>query len=245
MMPSPGLTFFLQGLGALLFLSMLYHGSPSEWLVVLAVYFLGSCVGNTMTFHRLLAHRSWKAPRWFEVFGTLCKTVMVSGSSVVWVATHRAHHRHSDQELDPHDPRKLSTRLYGYYAHRANLLYARELMKDGFHVFAHKCYWAINATWALIVVLAFGDLWALAYAWLVPAAISFQMSAVVISLNHTFGYRRYETKDRSTNHPLTALLVWGEGWHNNHHAEPHNPYFSRRWFELDIGGLLIRGLRVG
>jgi stearoyl-CoA desaturase (delta-9 desaturase) len=41
-----------------------------------------------------------------------------------------------------------------------------------------------------------------------------------------------------------ALLAWGEGWHNNHHAFPYSAAFGLRWFEFDPGFLLIRLLEA-
>ena len=54
------------------------------------------------------------------------------------------------------------------------------------------------------------------------------------SFPHLFGYRNYETRDNSRNNFLVALLTNGEGWHNNHHAEPGSASNQHHWWELDM-----------
>ncbi|MEM6692917.1 MAG: acyl-CoA desaturase, partial [Planctomycetota bacterium] len=61
----------------------------------------------------------------------------------------------------------------------------------------------------------------------------------VNSLSHLFGYRNYETRDHSTNNWLVALITHGEGWHNNHHAQPRAAAHGHRWWELDMSWWVI------
>ena len=51
----------------------------------------------------------------------------------------------------------------------------------------------------------------------------------VNSVTHRWGYRNYETREDSTNNWLFALLTNGEGWHNNHHADPRSARHGHRW----------------
>ena len=68
-----------------------------------------------------------------------------------------------------------------------------------------------------------------------------QSMSAINSVAHTFGTRRFVTRDdNSRNVGLMALLAWGEGWHNNHHAFPYSAAFGLRWFEIDPGFVLIR-----
>jgi stearoyl-CoA desaturase (delta-9 desaturase) len=80
--------------------------------------------------------------------------------------------------------------------------------------------------------------------YLAPAALVLTVGGAVNSFNHSnlMGYKNYETKDNSKNIPILGILMWGEGWHNNHHARPADPYFNKKWWELDIGGIVIRQL---
>jgi len=66
----------------------------------------------------------------------------------------------------------------------------------------------------------------------------------VNSLAHMYGYRNYDTPDVSTNNWLVALLAHGEGWHNNHHADPRAASHGHRWWELDMSWWVIRTLEA-
>jgi stearoyl-CoA desaturase (delta-9 desaturase) len=72
-----------------------------------------------------------------------------------------------------------------------------------------------------------------------------QSMSAINSVMHTFGTRPFATRDdNSRNLGVMALLAWGEGWHNNHHAFPYSAAFGLRWFEFDPGFLLIRLLEL-
>ena len=62
----------------------------------------------------------------------------------------------------------------------------------------------------------------------------------VNSASHTWGYRNYNTPDLSTNLWWVALLAFGEGWHNNHHAYQRSAAHGLRWYEIDLTYWTIR-----
>ncbi len=64
------------------------------------------------------------------------------------------------------------------------------------------------------------------------------------TLNHLCGTRPHPTKDHSTNNAITGILVFGEGWHNNHHAKPASPRFGELWWQVDAGWWVIRAVRL-
>jgi len=53
-------------------------------------------------------------------------------------------------------------------------------------------------------------------------------------VTHVWGSRRFATKDMSTNNLWVALLTFGEGWHNNHHAHPVSARHGMAWYEIDM-----------
>ncbi len=154
-------------------LSLILYFMKGEWWqlgVTTLVYFLTGCLGMTITYHRLLSHRSWNAPRWYEYLGTLLGTIGLTGSSISWVAIHRMHHNHTDCKKDPHSPH-----VKGFFrAHflsmfeKPNLIYAKNLVANPFHNFLHRYYLLINMTWCCLLYLI--DPFAVVYAYLAPAA---------------------------------------------------------------------------
>lgn len=219
------------GLIALLFTGELYH-----WLIAFTVYFITGCFGMTITYHRLLSHASWNAPKWFEYFGTLAATYGLTGSSIGWVAIHREHHRYTDTPKDPHGPKDKGFIRVQWFSmfEEPNPRYVVKLLKSKFHTFVHKNYFKIHLGIALFWLLI--DPMLLLAAYLAPAAILWNMGSFINTITHMFGYRGYDdVDDDSRNVWWLGLLMWGEGWHNNHHAVPNDPRYGRKWWEIDIG----------
>src|SRR5262252_5820182 len=115
-----------------------------DWtdLAIFFVLYLLTGVGITVGFHRLLTHRSFQTYAWLERTFAVLGSLAVEGSVLDWVADHRKHHAHADQEGDPHSPHVgHGTGLRGlWYAHTGWLLetqgqadwkrYATELYED-------------------------------------------------------------------------------------------------------------------
>ncbi|HLF69610.1 MAG TPA: acyl-CoA desaturase, partial [Actinomycetota bacterium] len=59
------------------------------------------------------------------------------------------------------------------------------------------------------------------------------------SICHFYGKRPFESGDLSTNNWLMALVAFGEGWHNNHHAFPSSARQGLEWWQIDPAGYLI------
>lgn len=212
---------------------------------------LGICLG----FHRLLTHSSfetYRPIRWmFALFGTLAG----EGPPIMWVSTHRKHHRFSDQEHDPHSPHDGAwwshmNWMFPRYGsqHWAQLYrqYAPDLMKDrSLRLLDRGFLW-----WHLL--LGIGMFCAGWLVWDVRTGVSFvvwgmfvrlvymlHVTWAVNSASHMWGYRTYETRDDSRNLWWVGLLAWGEGWHNNHHAFPRVARHGHRWWELDASYLVV------
>ena len=54
----------------------------------------------------------------------------------------------------------------------------------------------------------------------------------------------FDTRDDSRNSWWVAILTFGEGWHNNHHAHPVSARHGLAWWELDVSWLTLRLLRA-
>jgi stearoyl-CoA desaturase (delta-9 desaturase) len=213
---------------------------PAQWYALtFLAFFATSCLGFAVCVHRGLCHRAFVmnpgTERALSVFATLGMT----GSPMGWIGTHRTHHAHSDRPEDPHCPGK-----HGWW-----LLWTgpdldidwwriRDLMRDPFQRWLHRYYLLIVGTW--IVALFATDPLILIFGFLIPAGLHVTTSNLSTILGHGYGYRTFETNDGSTNNAILALLTWGEGWHNNHHANPMNWSLSVKWWEFDLAGLCIR-----
>jgi fatty-acid desaturase len=215
---------------------MLLYGRPLHYFIAVLVYFASGCVGMTMTYHRFLAHRSWMAPRWFEYFGVFFATIGMTGSAISWVAVHRKHHRYTDEQDDPHSPAHKGF----FYCHWLSMFspvevrYVTDLARRPLYAIQHRFYFYINFIYA--IALFYMDPFAVVYAWLVPSCILWNAGSSIVTLSHIFGSNPHGLKCHARNNWLLALLVWGEGWHNNHHAKPTNASFGNF---LDLGGSLI------
>ena len=218
---------------------MLIWAEVSHYFIALLVYFFTGCIGMSMTYHRLIAHRSWQAPRWLEIFGTLCATIGLTGSSLAWCSVHREHHEKPDTKTDPHSPKFKKWWHIQFFSmlYQPKIRLIRDKLKDPFHSFVHRNYFYINIFYGLGV--CFLDPFALVYAYLFPATILWNCGSAVNTIGHLWGYKNFKSENNSRNNPLLALITWGEGWHNNHHWKPKKFYFGVKWYEVDVTGTLI------
>lgn len=222
--------------------------------------------------HMLLTHRSFEVHPWIERLGVLMGTLTWRGpmaGPVQYVAMHRVHHAYSDTESDPHTPTKglLYALLawywrmpYGFSHHTLYDRHARDVLKIRWHVFLDRNVHLLQLGWgvicfaigALAPMLAGGAVDPLngvryvVYGVFVKTILGWYLINAVDVINHTIGYRNYETEEHSTNSWLMAILHGGGAisWHNNHHA--HMGYFTvrkRRW-EFDAHHGILRVLRV-
>lgn len=220
---------------------MVVFGEWSHYVYSFIVYFFTGCFGMTMTYHRLLSHKSWSAPRWFFYFGTLCAVLGLTGSPIAWAAIHREHHRYTDTDKDPHSPEMIGfmKAQWGSMFCSVKIKYVIDLIKDDFLGFVHRNYFKIQLFWIILLGVLLGP-FSIVYLYLFPAFILWNMGSFIITLSHIYGYKNFENKDDSKNIVWLGYLLWGEGWHNNHHAYPQNSQFSYLWWEFDLGGFFIR-----
>ena len=66
---------------------------------------------------------------------------------------------------------------------------------------------------------------------------------LINSASHIRGYRTFDSEDNSRNLWWAAILTYGEGWHNNHHAHPNVAKAGLRWYEIDMTWWAIKGLQ--
>jgi fatty-acid desaturase len=235
---------------ALIFLPWAFHWGYLIAAIALQVALCG--VGICIGYHRLLTHRSFETPRWFEYILATFGTLSLQGSPITWVATHRQHHQYSDHDADPHTP------VHGFfwshmlwifkspdkaYLNAVKVRYAKDLLKDPYYRFLDKYDFLLQAALGLICFLAGG--WKfLIWGMCVRLVFSYHSTWFVNSASHKFGYRNFFTKDLSTNCWWVALITYGEGWHNNHHAIPSSAKHGMRRFEIDFSYCVIWTMKL-
>jgi len=230
----------------------LFYIDVGAILTAVVLWIMAGSLGIGMGYHRLLTHRGYKTYRWIEYFLTWCGTLALEGGPIFWVATHRVHHQKSDQEGDPHTPREG-----GWWAHMGWILmgaglhqessvlerYAPDLARDPVHVRLSTWHWTSNVVVGL-VLLAFGGIPYVLWGIFFRTTWGLHSTWLVNSATHIWGSRRFETRDDSTNNWWVALLAFGEGWHNNHHAHPVSARHGLAWYELDMNWIAISTLRA-
>ena len=245
----------------------LLWGVGFHWfdVVLVASLYVGCAFGTTIGFHRYFTHRGFETgPVLRSVFAILgCMTMQ--GPITQWVTDHRKHHALSDKEGDPHSPhvghgegawgavRGFVHAHVGWLFQNLGMEQGREYGRD---LYEDRLIRTIDRLYVLWVVLTFGIPFGIGYAlggtsvgleglvWggLVRVFLYQHATFSVNSLCHMFGRKDYRSRDESRNNWLVALLVFGEGWHNNHHAFPSSARHGLRRWQVDLSWLVIRGL---
>ena len=224
-------TFSWQNLAALLI---------GNWIV-------GS-LGVGLGWHRLLTHRSFKAPKWLEYVLSTFATMSMQDAPDKWIATHRIHHAFVETEKDPHSTRsgfwwaQIGWVVWGRaqdHDQATMKRYVPDLLKDKGHVLISRFYY-VPIIVSAFILFAIGG-WSMVI-WGVAARVVFGWHTTwfVNSLSHIYGSRPHETSDYSTNNWFVALLTFGEGWHNNHHAFPTSARHGLQWYQFDMNWIAIR-----
>lgn len=220
--------------------------------VAVFLWWVTGSLGIGMGYHRLLTHRGYKTPRWVEYFLTLCGTLALEGGPVAWVATHRIHHQNTDKEGDPHSPQDggfwahMGWILTGKAMHQntAELLpFVPDLRKHKFHMWISKYHW-VPMVGLGAILYAIGGLPWLMWGVFLRTVVGLHATWLVNSATHMWGSQRFMTGDSSTNSFWVAILTFGEGWHNNHHAAPQSARHGLAWYEIDMNWYGIFALRA-
>ena len=220
--------------------------------MAVVLWWVAGSLGIGMGYHRLLTHRGYKTPKWMEYFLTICGTLALEGGPIFWVATHRIHHQHSDHEGDPHTPNEGT-----YWAHMGWIMtgkamhhdtevlsrYTPDLSKDTFHVALTTWHWVPQVVVGL-ALLAFGGWTYVLWGTFFRTTYGLHCTWLVNSATHLWGKRRFQTRDDSRNSFWVAMLTFGEGWHNNHHAHPVSARHGLAWYEFDMNWIGISVLKA-
>ncbi len=236
--------------------------NPADLAIAAAMYLL-TAIGITVGFHRLLTHRSFQTSKPVEYVFAVLGSMAVQGPVISWVADHRKHHAHTDEEGDPHSPHVghgdgVRGVLAGlWHAHSGWLMstqgrsdwrrYAPDLYEDrGMRLIGRRFVPLVFLSLAipalagyLVSGTAAGAATGLLWGGLVRIFFVHHITWSVNSICHFLGSRRFETDDRSTNVFWLSLPSLGESWHHNHHAFPRSAVHGLKRWELDPSALII------
>jgi fatty-acid desaturase len=248
----------------LAFLPYIFSWWGLLWLPVGNYIFCSMGIGAG--FHRLLTHRGYKCPLWLEHTLAVLGVCNLQESPARWVVVHRIHHQHSDHQPDPHTPQvspfwghvgwlfvenRHTTSAESYHK------YARDILSDWLYMRLERnslylWIYVIHAVLFLAAGLGVGYwmhgtlagsyqvglqwlLWGVVYRTIYTWHVTWGVNSVA----HLWGYRNYDTRENSRNNWIISLATNGEGWHNNHHADPRAAAHGHRWWELDVTYLTI------
>ncbi len=236
--------------------------SPADLAIAMAMYLL-TAIGITVGFHRLLTHRSFQTSKPVEYVFAALGSMAVQGPVISWVADHRKHHAHTDEEGDPHSPHVghgggMRGVLAGlWHAHSGWLMstqgradwkrYAPDLYENrGMRTISRRFVSLVFLSLAIPALAGYlvsgtlaGAATGLLWGGLVRIFFVHHVTWSVNSVCHFLGSRRFETDDRSTNVFWLALPSLGESWHHNHHAFPRSAVHGLKRWELDPSALVI------
>jgi stearoyl-CoA desaturase (delta-9 desaturase) len=237
---------------------------PIDLVIMGAMYFV-CAFGITIGFHRYFTHCAFEARAPLKATLAILGCMTMQGPLTQWVTDHRKHHALSDKEGDPHSPHAghgdgvMSTMKGFVHAHvgwmftnmgmEQGRLYGKDLYDDKLIRMIDRLYllW-VAATLGIPFAIGFaiagwpGAVEGLIWGGLVRIFLFQHATFSVNSICHMFGRRDYRARDESRNNWIVAVLVFGEGWHNNHHAFPASARHGLRRFQVDVSWLIIRGL---
>lgn len=231
---------------AVLAIFLAVQSSQYFWFIVGFLCFLYvGIVGVNVALHRYYSHQSFTTTKAKELILLLSSIPTSLGSPAMWCSVHRLHHSTSDKEQDPHNPKHGI--LKTWFAIWPKIVIPKRFIVPFLRTpalrFVHSNYFLIN--FGILAVLMIIDIKLAGFVYALPAIGCFHGAAAIGVLPHLpkpwqLGYRTYETNDLSHNNWLASILALGEGWHNNHHANPGRWWQGERWWEFDPPAFMIK-----
>lgn len=227
--------------------------SPSALLVMIFLHWLFGSIGICLGYHRLLTHRSFQLPSWLEYIITTIGSLALQGGPIFWVATHRMHHAFTeDEDKDPYSARRgfwWSHLLWLFYPRDQFFNYscykkfAPDLDRDLYYRWLNRNYLLLQIPLGLLLY-GLGGWSFVIYGIFLRSVLLWHSTWLINSATHLRGYRNFSVTDGSRNLWWAALLTYGEGWHNNHHARPNVAKAGQRWWEIDVTWWAIQALNT-
>jgi stearoyl-CoA desaturase (delta-9 desaturase) len=255
---SNALFLSLSPLLAILLIPIYLWYSGGHWAIWVTTFamWIFTGLGITLGYHRLFAHRSYKASPVWRFLALVAGAATLQNSAIVWAAAHRRHHRHTDHHGDPYD----ATRGF-WWAHMKWIFHENDqaddlsnvpdLKADPLVVWQQKWYWVIALVMNLVLPLGLGLLIGRPWGMLLIAGLgrivfTHQATFSINSLCHILGTQPWSESNTSKDSWICAYLTFGEGYHNFHHSFPADYRNGLRWYHFDPAKWAIwTGQRLG
>lgn len=245
-------TLFIGSVHALALLSPWFF-SWSALGVMIFLHWLFGSIGICLGFHRILSHRSLQVPKWLEYIIAILGAMAIQGGPIFWVAGHRLHHAHTeDEDKDPYSAKRgfwWSHMLWMFYPreeffdYEKYKKYAPDLVRQPFYRWLNSYFIFLQIPLA-VLLYALGGWSFVIYGVFLRAVLLWHSTWLINSATHIRGYRTFDSDDNSGNLWWAAILTYGEGWHNNHHAHPSVAKAGLRWWEIDMTWWAIKVLQT-
>lgn len=244
---------FFGSIHALALLSPWFF-SPSALGVTIFLHWLFGSIGICLGYHRLLSHRSFQvSPKWLEYAIAILGALAIQGGPIFWVAGHRIHHAYTeDEDKDPY-----SAKRGFWWSHMQWILYPRpeffeaetykrfapELARDPFYIWLDRYHLLLQIPLGILLYVLGG--WSFViYGIFLRSVLLWHSTWLINSATHLYGYCNFKLDDNSRNLWWAAILTYGEGWHNNHHAHPKVAKAGLNWWEIDMTWWAIKVLQT-
>ncbi|XP_022980469.1 palmitoyl-monogalactosyldiacylglycerol delta-7 desaturase, chloroplastic-like [Cucurbita maxima] len=224
--------------------------------VCFILYIITGLFGITISYHRNLSHKSFKISKWLEYLFAYCGVHAFQGDPIFWVSTHRYHHQYVDTPKDPHSPIKgFWFSHFTWFLHKMDRTVdemiprhrkwenATDLEKQTFYRFLHKTY-MLHPIAVAVILYSIGGTPFFIWGMCVRTVMIQHATFFVNSVCHMWGKQPWKTNDLSRNNWVVSLLIFGEGWHNNHHAFEYSARMGIEWWQYDPGWYVIRFLQA-
>jgi fatty-acid desaturase len=230
----------------------LFNFSWPSFAAAVFLWWVSGSLGIGIGYHRLLTHRGFKVPRYLEYFFAICGSLALQGGPIFWVGLHRIHHARSDKEGDPHSPREgffwahMGWIIFGTGLHSDSTQlgrYAPDLAKDKFYVWLSNYHYVPQIILG-VILFAIGGFPMVLWGTFLRVTLGLHITWLVNSATHVWGTQRFKSGDDSRNNWWVALLSFGEGWHNNHHAHAASARHGLAWYEVDLNWYAISALKL-
>ena len=220
--------------------------------IAIFLHWLLGSIGICLGYHRLLTHRSLQVPQWLEYVIVTIGVLALQGGPIFWVAAHRLYHAYTEDNVkDPYSAKRgfwwshigwLLYKRQPFFYYDSYKQFAPDLDRHPYYRWLERYFWVFQISLGLLLY-ALGGWSFVIYGIFLRAVLLWNSTWLINSATHLRGYRNFAVEDGSRNLWWVALLTYGEGWHNNHHAQPRVAQAGQRWWEVDATWWAIQVLQ--